>query len=105
MLQGPRGVLRKEFDKLVEWTRDEPLPDVVNLPNSLLIALAGPLADALGRPVCCTLQGEELFLQGLAPRYRDRAVGLIRQHVGDVDRFIAVSEYCAGYMSGVLDVP
>jgi hypothetical protein len=25
-LQGERGVLRKEFDKLVEWTKDEPSP-------------------------------------------------------------------------------
>jgi len=35
MLQGNDGVLRKEFDKLVEWVRDEPRPDVINLPNSL----------------------------------------------------------------------
>ncbi len=39
-LQGEQGVLRKEFDKLVEWTRDEPPPDVINIPNSLLIAMA-----------------------------------------------------------------
>ena len=44
MLEGPRGVLRKEFDKLLDWLADEPVPDVVNLPNSLLIGLARPLA-------------------------------------------------------------
>ena len=65
------GVLRKEFDKLLEWMRDEPLPDVINLPNSLLIGLARPLREALERPVCCTLQGEELFLDGLLEPYRD----------------------------------
>ena len=37
MLEGERGVLRKEFDKLLEWIADEPVPDVINLPNSLLI--------------------------------------------------------------------
>ena len=31
MLQGDGGVLKKEFDKLVDWIRDEPLPDVINL--------------------------------------------------------------------------
>ena len=62
MLQGERGVLRKEFDKLVDWTKDEPVPDVINLPNSLLISMAAPLKRALGRPVCVTLQGEELFI-------------------------------------------
>ena len=35
MLEGERGVLRKEFEKLVEWLDNEPTPDVVNLPNSL----------------------------------------------------------------------
>src|SRR5207245_8877666 len=43
MLEGDRGVLRKEFDKLLEWLADEPVPDVVNLPNSMLISLASPL--------------------------------------------------------------
>ena len=65
MLQGESGVLRKEFDKLVDWTKDEPVPDIVNLPNSLLISMAAPLKRALDRPVCVTLQGEELFIDGL----------------------------------------
>jgi glycosyltransferase involved in cell wall biosynthesis len=105
MLQGDRGVLRKEFEKLVDWIRAEPLPDVINLPNSLLIGMAEPLRRAVGRPICCTLQGEELFLDGLAPPYRDRAVSLIRQQVGRVDQFLAVSDYCAAFMSDLLDIP
>ena len=105
MLQGESGVLRKEFEKLVEWIRAEPLPDVINLPNSLLIALAEPLRRAFDRPVFCTLQGEELFIDGLAPPYRDRALASIRRQIGNVDRFIAVSEYCAGYMSEYLGIP
>jgi glycosyltransferase involved in cell wall biosynthesis len=105
MLQGTHGVLRKEFDKLVDWTRQEPPPDVINLPNSLLVAMAAPLRDALKRPVCCTLQGEELFLNGLAAPYRERAIALIREHARSVDRFIAVSRYCATFMSGLLDIP
>ena len=52
MLQGTDGVLRREFDKLLEWVAGEPAPDVVNLPNSLLIGLAGPLAARLRRPIC-----------------------------------------------------
>jgi len=105
MLQGESGVLRKEFDKLVEWTRDEPVPDVVNLPNSLLIAMAAPLKRAVGRPVCITLQGEELFIDSLVAPYRDQALALIRRQVRDVDHFIAVSEYCARYMSSFLEIP
>jgi len=105
MLQGEQGVLRKEFDKLVAWIRDEPLPDVINLPNTLLIALAAPLKRTFNRPVCCTMQGEELFLDGLVAPYREQALALIRQQVPIVDRFIAVGEYCAAFMSQYLDIP
>jgi glycosyltransferase involved in cell wall biosynthesis len=104
-LQGEQGVLRKEFDKLVEWTRDEPPPDVINIPNSLLIAMAKPLKRAFRRPVVCTLQGEELFLSALDVAYRDRAVALIREQIGDVDHFIAVSEYGARFMRDFLRIP
>ncbi len=105
MLRGEHGVLRKEFDKLVAWVREEPLPDVINLPNSLLIGLAEPLSQALGRPVCCTLQGEELFIDGLEPRFREEALRLIRTQVPMVDRFIAVSEAGAAHMARLLDIP
>jgi glycosyltransferase involved in cell wall biosynthesis len=104
MLEGPSGVLRKEFDKLLDWIGDEPLPDVINLPNSMLIGLARPLAKALGRPICCTLQGEELFLSGLPGPYRTRSLDLIRRQVKDVDLFIAVSEYCATFMADHLKI-
>ena len=105
MLQGEQGVLRKEFDKLVDWISVEPLPDVINLPNSLLIGMARPLHAATGRPICCTLQGEELFLNGLQSQYRDRAIALIREQVAHVERFIAVSEYCAEFMAELFAIP
>ena len=105
MLEGEQGVLRKEFEKLLAWLADEPVPDIVNLPNSLLIALAGPIRKALKCPVCCTLQGEDLFLNGLIEPYRTRAIELIRRLVPDVDRFISVSEYYAPVMSRLLAIP
>jgi glycosyltransferase involved in cell wall biosynthesis len=105
MLEGRGGLLAREFEKLVEWMRHTPVPDVINLPNSLLIAMAAPLRDTCRRPVCCTVQGEELFLDGLAPAYRERAIALIRQQVGSVDRFIAVSDYSAAFMCRYLGIP
>ncbi len=105
MLRGENGVLRKEFDKLRDWLRDQPVPDVINIPNSLLISMAAPLREEYRRPVCCTLQGEELFIDGLVSPYRERALDLIREQVPRIDRFIAVSAYCARFMSGYLDIP
>ena len=105
MLEGSNGVLRKEFDKLLDWVRSEPKPDLVSITNSMLIGLARPLGEALGRPVCCTLQGEDLFLDGLVEPYKSRALEMIRGHVRHVPRFIAVSEYYAAFMAGYLRIP
>src|SRR5688572_9520937 len=105
MLEGAGGVLRKEFDKLIEWTAGEPAPDIINLTNSMLIALARPMSEAFGRPVCCTLQGEDLFLDGLIEPYRARARELIREQIRYVDRFVAVSDYYAGFMARYLRIP
>jgi len=105
MLRGAHGRQSKEFQKLIRWVRSEPLPDIVVIPNSLLIALARPLKEALGRPVCCTLQGEDLFLEGLGDPWRAQALKLIRSQVDSVDAFIAVSDYYAGFMSRYLDIP
>lgn len=105
MLEGDRGVLRREFDKLLGWLADEPVPDVINLPNSLLIGLAAPLRKALDRPICCTLQGEDLFLEGLIEPFRSRAIELIQQQVRDVDMFIAVSDFYVPTMAEMLAIP
>lgn len=105
MLQGESGVLQREFRKLLEWIRSEPLPDIINLPNSLLIALAQPLRREVRRPVVCTLQGEELFIQGLIEPYRTKALELIRRSISDVDHFIAVSQYCSEFMMEYLGIP
>jgi glycosyltransferase involved in cell wall biosynthesis len=104
-LQGERGFQRKEIAKLVAWLRDEPPYDVVNLPNTLLISLAEPIRRATGRPVVVTLQGEDLFLDGLPARERERARALIREQVRHVDLFVSVSEYYRDYMAEYLGLP
>ena len=105
MLEGTHGHQRKEFDKLVHWLRDQPRPDVIDISNSMLIGIAEPLRQALGCPVNCTLQGENIFLGHLPEPYRSRAVALIREQVAHVDSFVAVSDYYAGCMSRYLEIP
>ena len=105
VLRGEEGHQRKETEKLVEWLKSEPPFDVIHLPNSLLIGLAEPLKRALGRPVICTLQGEDLFLRGLPDPFGRQAVDLIRAAVPHVDAFIAVSDFYAPFMSDWLQIP
>ena len=105
MLQGEDGRLQKELAKMLEWLAGEPRPDVINLPYTLLIGLAAPLKKALGAPVCCTLQGEDLFLEGLNEPYRSRALDLIRKNIPYIDCFLAVSDYYAEFMCRYLGIP
>jgi glycosyltransferase involved in cell wall biosynthesis len=105
-LKGENGHQAKEIDKLIEWVRSEPRPDLVNIPYTLLIALARPLKQALGGvPVVMTLQGEDLFLEGLPEPYRREAIDLIQARVKDVDLFLAVSQYYADFMRDYLRIP
>ena len=105
MLKGEDGFQRKEFEKLLEWLVSEPPPDVIQLPNALLSSLAGPLRRELKRPVHCTLQGEDLFLDGLHNEDREEALALIRQNAEAVERFTAVSGYYADFMAKYLSIP
>ena len=105
VLEGTDGRQSKEIDKLVHWLRSQPRPDVVDISNSMLIALARPLKEVLGAPVCCTLQGEDIFLSRLGKAHRERCIALIAEHARYVDRFVAVSDYCAERMCRFLGIP
>lgn len=105
VLRGESGFQKKEIAKLVDWLRHEPPPDVINLPYALLISLAKPLKEALRRPVCLTLQGEDLFLEGLHEPYRSQALDLIVENLPYVDAFLPVSHYYADFMAGYLGIP
>jgi len=105
VLKGENGFQRKEIDKLLEWLRHESSPDVINLPYTLLLGLAKPLKQELNVPIVCTLQGEDLFLDGLQEPYRREALDLIREQIEHVDSFLSVSEYYARFMPGYLGIP
>ncbi len=110
MLRGEQGFQSKEIHKLTAWLRSEAerpesLPELVTLPNSLLVGLARPIREAMNRPVCCTLQGEDLFLSQLPEPYRSQSLELIRANLEHVDVFVAVSEFYAGHMCRYLGIP
>jgi glycosyltransferase involved in cell wall biosynthesis len=105
VLQGRKGQQKKELDGLVRWLERDMRPDVVHLPNALLASLAGPIREALGVPVFCTLQGEDLFIEDL----EEPSYGVVRRLLvevcRDVDAFVVHSEYYARAMAEYLGVP
>ena len=105
MLKGEAGFQQKEISKMLDWLNVEGKPDLISLPYSLLLGLAKPLKDSLDRPVLCTLQGEDLFLDGLLEPYRSESKQLISEHLKYIDAFISVSQYYAEFMPRYLGVP
>jgi glycosyltransferase involved in cell wall biosynthesis len=105
MLRGNAGFQQKEIAKLLDWLSHEDAPDIISLPYTLLLGLAKPIKENLKRKICCTLQGEDLFLEGLQEPYRNDAKKLIRENIKYVDAFIAVSEYYAEFMPRYLGIP
>ena len=110
ILQGREGRQRKEIAKLIDWLRGQvragqPRYDVVDMQNSMLLGLARPIREAIGGPICCTLQGEDLFLEGLREPFRGEALALIREHAESVDAFLAVSTFYADFMADYLTIP
>ncbi len=101
-LKGEEGYQAKELRKLLGYLEGLPPFDLVVLPNSLLISMAPALKRAFGRPVVCTLQGEDLFLDGLREPYRSQSKALITRHAASVDGFVATSAYYADFMTGYL---
>jgi glycosyltransferase involved in cell wall biosynthesis len=104
-LRGEDGFQAKEVGKLVDWLKQQQRFDVVVLPNSMLIGLAAPIRRAVGGPILCTLQGEDLFLEGLDEPYKSQSLELIRGQVAEVDAFVAVSRYYGEFMGKYLGIP
>jgi glycosyltransferase involved in cell wall biosynthesis len=105
MLRGEQGFQKKEIGKLLDWLKTERTFDVINLPYTLLIGLAESLRRTLGAPICCTLQGEDLFLEGLGEPYRQQSLDLIREASRHVDAFLPVSCYYREFMPRYLGIP
>lgn len=104
MLQGTGGFLRGEIGKLIKFLDEEISPEIINLPNSLLISLAPAIKAEMNVPVCCTFQGEDLFLEGLPEPHRAESIRIIREHAQYVDAFIAVSHFGARSMAAYLGI-
>ncbi len=104
VLRGEEGHQEREIEKLVAWLRDAFRPDIVHLTNSMFAGFARRLKQALGVPVVCSLQGEELFLESLPAPVRAETLAVLAERVQDIDLFFAPSRAYADFMAAYLGV-
>ena len=103
-LLGEQGRQRKEVAKLAAWLSREVKPDVVHLSNALLIGLARAIRRGTGARIVCTLSGEDIFIDQLPEPHRGQAWAALRDRAPDVDRFVALNRFYAGFMQRRLAV-
>ena len=98
MLRGEEGRQVKELERLAAWLAEEVRPDLVCLSNALLLGVARRVKETVGTPVVCSLQDEDIFLDGLPEPYRQEAWATVGERARDADLFVAVSHYFAATM-------
>ena len=105
MLRGEHGKQRKEVAKIAQWLAAEVKPQVVNLTNALLSGMVHELKRAVGAPVVCSLQGDDIYLEALPEPFRSESLKLIREHCREIDGFIATCGYYADFMAEYFAIP
>jgi glycosyltransferase involved in cell wall biosynthesis len=103
MLKGEEGNQARELDELIAWLRKNP-PTVISLSNALLVGMARRLKRELRVPIICSLQGEDVFLNGLPAKLRERAWQTAAERATDVDLFIAPTHYFGDMMAQRLNI-
>jgi len=105
MLRGEHGQQSKEITRLVDWLKAEVEPDLVVLSNVLIAGSVSALKRDLGAPVLATLQGDDIFWDGLPESHRETCLAEIRRLCQEIDGFITFSNYYADFMAEQLRVP
>jgi glycosyltransferase involved in cell wall biosynthesis len=105
MLQGEKGLQKKELEKLVTWLGTEAQPQLVHLSNSLLSGTVSLLKERLGVPIVCSLSGEDNFIEKIESPFQEQARTLLREHARQIDAFVSLNAYYADFMAQYLDVP
>ena len=99
MLNAEQGKQKKELMKLIKWLIETNKPEIVYLSNSMLVGMSREIKKALGVPVVCALQGEDIFLRDLIEPYKTEALNLLAERAVDADGFVAPCNYYAQFMA------
>jgi len=104
ILRAEKGLQSKELDQLIAALRDL-RPDVVNVPDLMILGIGRAIREALGVPVLCTLSGEDIFLDELPEPYKGQSLALIREQASGVDGFVSATRYFADHAARSYGLP
>lgn len=102
MLAGESGPHAAAGAELARHIAEELRPDVVIFSNALLVGALRSLRERFTGPVYCTLQGDDVFLDGLPDAYRDPVLATIRERAAAFDGFLVHSRFYRDYIRDYL---
>lgn len=105
MLRGPNGPQAREGAELVRFLARELKPDVVVFSNVMLAAEAARLKSEFDGLILCSLQGDDIFLEGLTEPWKSQAFELLRPITAAIDGFLLHSRFYADFMGDYLGIP
>jgi len=105
MLLGEHGAQKEELEKMVDWLEHHYKADVIHLSNALLLGLTHQLKERLKIPVVCSLQDEDVWVDGMDDAFKEKTWNLLREKATEVDQFISVSHYFTSFMKEKLNLP
>jgi glycosyltransferase involved in cell wall biosynthesis len=105
MMKGRGGFQRKEFERFLAWIQHQEKPDVIHISNALLLGLAPEIRSVTDARICCGLQDEEPWVDGMPAPYNRLCWEAMSAHAACVDRFVATSEWYAERMRVRLGLP
>jgi len=105
MLDGELGSQRRDVEELVSFIANDLKPDVVCFSNALLAGAVRSLRQKYDGKIVCTLQGDDIFLDGLSAEHRQGAIDRISSRAADFDGFLVHSDYYRDHMAAMLKLP
>ncbi|MEZ6065487.1 MAG: glycosyltransferase family 4 protein [Planctomycetaceae bacterium] len=105
MLAGEAGPHQAAGAELARHITIELRPDAVIFSNALLAGALPVLRRQFQGPIFCTLQGDDVFLDGLPPQARQQAIARISQLAAEFDGFFVHSRFYRDYISDYLKLP
>ena len=105
MLKGNEGFQAEELKQLIDYLKYHEKPDIIHLSNSLLLGLVKKIREELNVPVICSLQDEDVWIDGMHVDYRDVLWDLMAEKGLDVSAFVSVSNYFGEVMKNKLHIP